>query len=130
MQNMAFVVIILNFLFPFSLGTFVFMCCYPNKEKKDIVHAFWQIGSTIITYGMFIIVLTSPAHDYDGNTDTFTMMLIICFLFFTISYIWGLVFGGMLLYKVRSLPIHLRMPFPLNANIHQVNVHQYQPLPQ
>ena len=127
MQNMAFVVIILNFLFPFSLGTFVFMCCYPNKEKKDIVHAFCHIGFTIITYGMFIIVLMTPAAGSDNN---FTVVLIIFFFFFTISYIWGLVFGGMLLYKVRSMPIHLRMPFPLTANIHQVNLHQYQPLPQ
>ena len=127
MQTMAFVVIILNFMFPFSLGTFVFMCCYPNKEKKDTVHAFCHIGFTILTYVMLIVFMATASNSYSKDIAG---ILVIFFLFFTISYLWGLVFGGMLLYKVRSMPIHLRMPFPLTTNIHHVNVHQYQPLPQ
>jgi hypothetical protein len=97
------------------------MCCYPNKDKKDIVHAFCHIGFTILTYVMLIVFFAT----FDPYYDDISVTLILFFLFFTISYLWGLVFGGILICKVRSVPLHLRMPFPITTNIHHVNVQQY-----
>ena len=54
-QMIGIVVLILNFLFPFSLGTFVFLCAYPNKEKNDTIHAFCLIGFTILAYVMLFV---------------------------------------------------------------------------
>ena len=124
MQTMAFLVLILNVMFPFSLGTFVFMCCYPNKEMKDKTHAFCHIGFTILTYIMLIVFLAT----FKPNNKDLPASLIIFFIFLSISYLWGLAFGGILIVKVRSIPLDLTMPFPVTTSIH--HVHHYQPLPQ
>ena len=126
-QTIAFLVFILNIMFPFSLGTFVFVCCYPNRENKDSIHAWCHIGFTILTYVMLIVFIATVNN---SNNSDVPATLIIFFLFFTITYLWGLVFAGIIIYKVRSVFNSMRMPISLTTNIHHVNVSQYQPLPQ
>ncbi len=65
---------------------------------------------------------------FDPYYDDFPPTLVIFLVLMTLNYLWGLVFGGMLIFKVRSIPLDLTMPFPLTTTVH--HVHQYQPLPQ
>ena len=76
---------------------------------------------------MLIVSIASISNSYDSGIE---VTITIFYLFFVISYFWGLIFGGLLLCKVRSMPLHLRMPLPLTTEVHHVAVHQYQPLPQ
>lgn len=118
--TMAVVILVLNIITPFSLGTFVFMCCYHPKDKKDAVHAFCHIAFTILAYVMLIIFLTTIV---DSRVDDLAITLLLFFIFFTISYLWGLVFGGILLCKIRSVPVIIRMPVvTTTANVHHANV--------
>ena len=118
---MSIVVLILNFLLPFSLGTDAFMCCFPNKDKTDIVHAICHIGFTILTYVMFFVL---------AGTFEYTASIIYFFSFLGITYAWGLLFGVFLICKVRSVPVHQRMAIPITTNKNYVDMHQYQPLHQ
>ena len=105
---------------PISLGTFIFLCGYPQKERRDIINALCQIAFTILAYVMLIVFMvsfSSSYYYYASSEDAVTLLLF--YIFLVIAYFWGILFGGILLCKSKSVPIELRMP--LATNIHHVN---------
>ncbi len=114
----SFLVCGLNFLFPFAPGTLVFLCAYPDKEKNDKIHAYCHIGLTIIAYILLIVLTVGKGRSANDP------IIIFFFLFFTIAWIWGMIFGAMIIYKVRSSFHRLRIPINLNPNTYAVSVNQ------
>ena len=127
---MSIVVLILNFLFTFGGGSLAFMFCYPNKEKKDTLHAWCHIALATISYLALIVVIILYEDDLIEKKSILGFILL--YMFIPIVYVWGLVFGGLLIFKARAVPLHLRIPLPIATNPHHdgVNVNMYQPLHQ
>ena len=105
---MSIVVFILNFLIPFAGGTVAFMLGYPSREKKYIVNAWCHIALATLTYVSLIIASILA--------DKSLIIFITMFILMPIVYVWGLVFGGLLICKARAVPLHLRMPVPITTN--------------
>ncbi len=125
-NTIAIVVLVLNLMTPFSLGTFAYMCCYQPKDRRDTIQAICQIAFTGLAWVMFIVFATTISSS--GVDDAITTVILF-WLFMCIAYIWGIVFGGMLLCKVRSTAMIVRMPIVTTTNVQHANV-QYQQIPQ
>ncbi len=121
---MSIVILVLNIFTPFSLGTFVYMCGFHPKENRNTRNAIGHIIFTIFIYLMLIIF--SNIAVVNGSRNDMQWFLIFFFLFLSISYAWGIIFGSLLVSRVRRslLSAHLTAPIT-TTQIYQSNVPLY-----
>ena len=108
---MSLVILVLNVFTPFSLGTFIYMCGYHPKEKRNTRNAMGHIIFTIFIYVMLIIF--SNIAVVNGNRNDMQWFLILFFLFLSISYVWGIVFGCLLVSRVRRSLLSAQLTLPM-----------------
>jgi hypothetical protein len=82
-----------------SLGTVIYFCCFPKKEKCDMIHGGLQFLFSVIAY---LFVFTMP----DLGDSTIVVLIFLP----SIAYIWGILFGVLLHCKVTRAPVPIIIP--------------------
>ena len=126
---MSILVLALNVLTPFSLGTFFYMCFFHQKNSKDTCSALKHIFFTIFIY--FLLIIFSKIAVVNGSRNDMQWFLMLFFLLLLISYAWGIIFGSNLVIRVRRNFIAAQLSSPIIGNtatqVYNSNAPYYQP---
>ena len=124
MKNMAIGVLLTNMCFPFSIGTGVYFCIFPNRETSDMIHGGLQFLFTVITNIVFYVQFANCVNDsvrtsnVCSNIDTFYIFAVLI----VIAYFWGILFGGLLLCNVNRAPVPIMVPAGHHADVTMTTV--------
>ena len=98
--KLAKLILILNIVTPFSLGTFIYVCYFEPKDANDYKKVKNQLSLIISSFALIIV------GSIMGGIGT---LFIMAAAYMALTYIWGIVIAVIIFRRVRKSLIEMNM---------------------